>query len=71
MNHPYGNRMFRPEAWEALVTLFADDRKICNCGAAYASNDSSCMAGCSANLIAAKEWIAEKILERLESAPRI
>ncbi len=39
-----------------LVEQYADGRPICNCGQAYGA---SCDNGCSANMIAVKEEIAE------------
>lgn len=62
--------MFRGrEAWRALVRRYAEGRPVCNRGggAYYKAVDGSlrCEYGCSANLIAAREDIALKVLAEL------
>ncbi len=66
------------KAFEALIQLYADDRPICNCGQAYYTRCGigyqngefredmlACAHGCSANLIQAKEYVAERVLAEL------
>ena len=60
----------RPQtAWEKLIEIYADGRKICNCGKAYYSEDKNhnlfCAYGCSANCEFAKEDIAKRVLSDL------
>lgn len=53
--------------WQELVKRYADGRKICNCGDAYADSQGMCQYGCSSNLISAKHEIAEKVLRELQN----
>ena len=49
--------------WRELVRLYANGRKICNCGDAYAKEDGRCEYGCSAAQIFTREDIAKKVLK--------
>ena len=52
--------------WQELVKRYADGRKICSCGEAYADAQGRCPYGCSSNCISAKHEIAEKVLKELK-----
>jgi hypothetical protein len=66
------------EAWETLVVRYAAGREICNCRQAYYTpakdeeerrryGERSCASGCQANQYAAREEIARRVLEELDS----
>jgi hypothetical protein len=64
-----------PDEWAALVARYADDRKICNCRAAYYAlgpgDQGFCQYGCSANQLCARDEIARRVLEELSELDSI
>lgn len=66
--------MTNPMTWKDLIVLYADGRPICNCGDAYYSPCGkgykggeyrtdllACKHGCSANQMAARDYIAARV----------
>jgi len=52
------------------IKLYADGRKICNCGQAYYNDKGHCEWGCSTNVIVAKHELVRKLVQYLEAAKK-
>jgi len=52
-------------AWKTLIRRYAGSWHICNCGEAYCYVKGDCRSGCSANQIAAKDYVAQCVLQEL------